>query len=321
MMPTLKVIKYQPELNEMTGSITATIVMGQLEYWFEKTGGKPFYKFLLPCEDECYKDGDSWCEELGFSKNEFRTAFGHIGKVYKSKRAYVESKDKFAGKMYLSYYDRIRRRTYYMRNQELMECMGYDLCRSEKEAPTNLESDYPITEDYTRELHTKNTTEDDTEKGQCVHEQVISLYHDICEGLPKVAVVTKRRQELIDQFIMSCEGGIGQVKALFEKVKASDFLSGRTPKGTWRAQFDWIMKKENGQAILSGKYDTWKREEAPSEMTAQTVVVPRFEGMQEEREYPAMPYVKGKNRFTTTYTHNWDMDELEALAYEHFQSL
>lgn len=116
----MRALRYCPQLNTLTGSITASLLMCQLEYWFKKTGAKPFYKFLSPCEDMHYHTGDSWTEELGFTKAEFRTAFHKIGTVYKTKKAYKESTDPFEGKMYLSYYDRIRKLTYYLRNDALV---------------------------------------------------------------------------------------------------------------------------------------------------------------------------------------------------------
>ena len=61
-------VPYIKELRQLSGSVTASILMQQLDYWFEKKPGG-FYKFLEPCENnELYKTGDSWTEELGFSK-------------------------------------------------------------------------------------------------------------------------------------------------------------------------------------------------------------------------------------------------------------
>jgi len=92
-------------------------MMSQLEFWFMRTGGKCFYKFLEPCDHGYYTVGDSWQEELMMSSSELRTAFKHIGIAYKSKRAFMEhERDIFQGKMYASYYDRIRKVTYYFRN-------------------------------------------------------------------------------------------------------------------------------------------------------------------------------------------------------------
>ena len=117
----MKILRYIPAFNQVTGGMTSTILMLQLEYWFEKTSGKVFFKFLEPCEDPAYRPGDAWTEELGVSKAEFRHAFSKIGVAYKSKKAYRESKDKFQGKFYASYFDRIQRKTYYIRNTKKVE--------------------------------------------------------------------------------------------------------------------------------------------------------------------------------------------------------
>lgn len=119
-------ICYYPELVQKAGSINAALMMAQLEFWFKVTEGKPFYKFLEPCGHELYKDGDSWAEELGMTSSEIRSAFKHIGTIYKSKRAFMESQDVFKGKPYASYYDRIRKTTYYLRNTEKAQQMMPD---------------------------------------------------------------------------------------------------------------------------------------------------------------------------------------------------
>lgn len=117
----LRGIPYYPELGTLTGGISSAILMTQLEYWFEKMNNKPFYKFLEPCDHASYEIGDSWIEELGMSKDEFRSAFSKIGMVYKSKKEFDKAEDKFQGKFYCSYIDRIERRTYYFRNSTLIE--------------------------------------------------------------------------------------------------------------------------------------------------------------------------------------------------------
>lgn len=73
-------VPYVKELRrlKLVKSITACLLMQQLDYWF-KTYPESFYKFLEPCDAIGYKQGDSWCEELGFSADEFRNAFDQIG--------------------------------------------------------------------------------------------------------------------------------------------------------------------------------------------------------------------------------------------------
>lgn len=70
---------YRPELNEITGSVNATLLLQQIIYWWQKNGGKEFYKFKEPCNHRLYQKGDSWCEELGFTKRNFDTAIKTIG--------------------------------------------------------------------------------------------------------------------------------------------------------------------------------------------------------------------------------------------------
>ncbi|MCW3479978.1 hypothetical protein OL229_10495 [Neisseriaceae bacterium JH1-16] len=114
-------VPYLRELVEPAGSITAAILMAQLEYWFER---KPdgFYKYQVPVLSETskgfYREGDSWQEELGMSANEFRTAFDRIGVRYNSKSQYYGAADKFKGKFYCSYIDKRSNVTRYFRNNQ-----------------------------------------------------------------------------------------------------------------------------------------------------------------------------------------------------------
>jgi uncharacterized protein YodC (DUF2158 family) len=96
--------------------------MQQLDYWFNIQGKESFYKFLEPCDNQhAYKPGDSWTEELGMSADEFKTAFGQIGVSYKSKAKYDAAPDKFQGKYYCNYFNRVNRETRYFRNNELVD--------------------------------------------------------------------------------------------------------------------------------------------------------------------------------------------------------
>lgn len=72
-------IPYNGALNEFTGSINATLLFQQVAYWWNKVGGKAFYKFKEPCDQPLYEPGDSWLEELSMSRAEFDTALSKIG--------------------------------------------------------------------------------------------------------------------------------------------------------------------------------------------------------------------------------------------------
>jgi hypothetical protein len=107
---TAKPIPYYKEYRKIAGSVTATILWQQLEYWFSLKEGKSFYKSL-----------EEWEGELGFSACEFRLAFSKIGISYASKKLFDTEKDVFKGKMYASFHNKMEHKVYYVRNQEMVE--------------------------------------------------------------------------------------------------------------------------------------------------------------------------------------------------------
>lgn len=123
-------IPYIPELCAYCQTVTSCLLMTQLEYRFAVMLNS-FYKFLAPCDNRLYKEGDSWIEERSFSEAEIRTAFDNIGIRYRSKKQLQEiinsQKDPFEGKIYLSYIDVKNGLTYYFRNYELASTMIDDI--------------------------------------------------------------------------------------------------------------------------------------------------------------------------------------------------
>lgn len=124
-------IPYVKELRECTDSVTAAILMQQLDYWFAR---KPqgFYKFSEPpkSDNPKYNDGDSWTEELGFSADELRTAFSKIGVAYKSKTEFkkaLETNTVFQSEdkefFYARYFDRDKGCSFYYRNDKLVDAI------------------------------------------------------------------------------------------------------------------------------------------------------------------------------------------------------
>jgi len=109
-------IIYRPELRQIAGSITAAILLNQIIYWWAKNGRKKFYKFKNKCTHEKYKDGDSWCEELGFSQKEFDNAIKKIGfKLGKTKNI-IDKDDAI-----VIYYRDREGLTWYSIQEELLE--------------------------------------------------------------------------------------------------------------------------------------------------------------------------------------------------------
>jgi len=113
---------YVPELrNLFTGGDEKTcLMMAQLEYWFNLQPDG-FYKFMTPAkgDNNAYKKGDSWTEEMGMSDSKIKSALRPICTRYKSKTKYDEAiGDKFEGKLYCSYYHKPSHLTFYFRNHE-----------------------------------------------------------------------------------------------------------------------------------------------------------------------------------------------------------
>jgi hypothetical protein len=138
---------YVKAYRSLAGSVTGAILFQQLEWRFSKHPDG-FFKFLEPTpNNRRYRAGDSWVEELGFSKDEFRTAFDGVGIRYQSKKAFDEAEPRFeradgSEAMYASYVDRFKGLTYYFRNDKLVDRRLEDLAHSipEKPARVNRES-------------------------------------------------------------------------------------------------------------------------------------------------------------------------------------
>jgi hypothetical protein len=128
-----KTLMYVKAYRQIAGSVTATILFGRLEFWFDRFPDG-FYKFLDPSPgNKRYTKGDSWTEELEYSKDEFRTAFDYLGIRYPNFADYEATDNPFLKiprqmvaesrieMLYCSYYDRLEGLTFYYRNHDLVD--------------------------------------------------------------------------------------------------------------------------------------------------------------------------------------------------------
>ncbi|EAY26050.1 hypothetical protein [Microscilla marina] len=124
-------IPYIKELRQLSGGVTSSLLMQQLDYYFSYHP-KGFYKFMCPSRHAHYRNGDSWTEELGFSVREFRSAWQKIGVTYNSKSEFQQFKgDTFQGKFYCAYIDRKdHNKTYYFRNHKLLDERLFELAKT-----------------------------------------------------------------------------------------------------------------------------------------------------------------------------------------------
>ncbi len=84
-----KIIGYRPKLNAEIGSVLSTIVVCQAMYWAQHFGN-PFYKFIEPCNHGQYRKGDSWIEELGFTRHEFLFAIKRVAQKVSKKACDID---------------------------------------------------------------------------------------------------------------------------------------------------------------------------------------------------------------------------------------
>lgn len=116
-------IQYTPSLMKRLGSDRSAILFERLEYWFKRYSSG-FYKFITACQHPCYREGDSWEEELGFSRAIFNHAFDRIGIRYKSKTDFESQQDPFKGKYFAMYMDRQSHRTFFVRNHSAIQALS-----------------------------------------------------------------------------------------------------------------------------------------------------------------------------------------------------
>lgn len=85
------------------------------------------------------------------------------------------------------------------------------------------------------------------------YQSIVDMFNSICASLPKVKAITDQRRKAIKAICPFIEEN-GGFQAFFERVQASDFLSGRT-ENKWAACFDWVIKRANAAKIIEGNYD------------------------------------------------------------------
>ena len=92
------------------------------------------------------------------------------------------------------------------------------------------------------------------EKKKPDYQRVLDLFIELCPSLPSPKGITKPRKGSINSAGVTLKKHKIRFQDLFQRVEASDFLSGRD--GQWdKCGFDWILKPANLLKILEGNYD------------------------------------------------------------------
>ena len=87
-------IPYLPVLSFILGDVYATIFLQQAFYRFKSNQYRPFYKFISPCASRFYRSGDSWLEELAFTRRQIQRAIKKVStRISATKRCQGQDKD------------------------------------------------------------------------------------------------------------------------------------------------------------------------------------------------------------------------------------
>ncbi len=101
--------------------------------------------------------------------------------------------------------------------------------------------------------HSRYLTPADTIPTDTKPHKVVEIFHEICQGLPKVKKITQTR--IRHMKARNREYPDLDWREYFKKVAASDFLMGRFSDSNWSAKFDWLINPANFVKVVEGNYE------------------------------------------------------------------
>ena len=78
-------------------------------------------------------------------------------------------------------------------------------------------------------------------------------YNTSCPSLPKATRLTDKRRGHLNALVN--EFGEEGIREAFDKVESCPHLVGKNERG-WKADFDWLINKNNLLKVIEGRYDT-----------------------------------------------------------------
>ncbi len=293
-MQTSNIFSGDKKIRDITGSYILAYLVNELLYWFKKYPDG-FYKFIGPCKHRAYKKGDSWSEVLGCAARHFSRLFDKIGTRYTSKTKFLQEKDPFKGKPFVSYYDRDTNQMYFLINYKIANALyGCDKAISKDTKKT---TDDPVTETCEKKVqestppisscngqnmdskqlptrpavssHIETTStqqelsKDNSHARLEIQKKMIEIWTNTVEqGKEQITLTPKRIAFLRKAFTDKFESSLEKWKEYCEKVASSKFLMGEI-KASFRATLDWVLKFEVIQKILEGQYGIGDRRVLP----------------------------------------------------------
>jgi hypothetical protein len=97
--------------------------------------------------------------------------------------------------------------------------------------------------------------EKNTPIGACPYQAIVNLFNSMLPDLPNVSLITDERKKTIRARWATSDKtqSLDWWEDFFLLVRQSDFLMGRA-KDSFRASFDWVIKKSNFVKIIEGNY-------------------------------------------------------------------
>ena len=236
--------------------------------WHSKSGDG-FYKFLSPCKHPWYRNGDSWTEEMNLSDTTIRKYFKQICTAYSSKKAFLKMNDPFQGKIFSSYFDRLRKLTFYFKNKKIKVKKNLNQKILDQKTQTKLQKIIPgfgskFVSIYNKKQNNKppksplKTTKKNKDKqiNQISWEIAQKMYNFWKQrtkeslSIPnlKINFAKKLIKTLKNHFSNSLELWKIYCKSIF----SSDFLMGRN--GKFKAWLIWIILEKTIEKIKQGGF-------------------------------------------------------------------
>ncbi len=273
-------IKHDQRIKRIIGCDRATLIFDRLEFYSSRQPDG-FYKFIEPNSHRLYKKDDSWTELLDCHRTSFWRAFKLIGKKHVSRWSFEQSKDKFEGKLYASYYDRLTNRMFFIRNHEAVEAFlakvqaepnpsdcsrsnhPQNACLMASTSPSStalpLASRSVGTEQNVRSyIETKNTSKELSKDNSHASDEIVKKMIEfwtalVEEGKGQIELTSKRIAFLKQAFKDKFNNCLEKWKKYCQDIASSRFLMGEI-KSSFRATLDWALKFEIIQKILEGNY-------------------------------------------------------------------
>ena len=138
-------------------------------------------------------------------------------------------------------------------NNETLHC-NTDLLQSNTSSlHCNIEIEKEIDTEKELELEQDKPAAVAASSENCPFSEIQLLWNEICVSYDKLQGIEGARKKAVGDRWKHYKS-LDTFRELFEKAEASDFLKNASNRG-WKADFDWLMKAENFEKALGGRYD------------------------------------------------------------------